>query len=118
MPFDDQEVIDKIHLNYRLSYLKDTALATGLDEGNLQIINNLIGNNNSDIIRSILLDDENIAKVFERLKDKDIDVRKETINFLSEMFSISKNLQAQGKINLFTSLKNVEEFNLSIFVRE
>lgn len=110
--------MEKIHLNYRLTYLKDTALATGLDDGNIQVISNLISNNNSDIVQSILLEDTNISKVFDKLKEKDISVRKEAINFLSEIFSIAKNLQMQGRINLISSMKNTEEFNLSIFVRE
>mmetsp|Transcript_25265 Transcript_25265/g.29137 ORF Transcript_25265/g.29137 Transcript_25265/m.29137 type:complete len:642 (+) Transcript_25265:1-1926(+) len=118
LPLDDPEVIEKIHLNYRLAYLKDTALATGLDENNMSTIVNLMGNNNSEVIQNILLNHESFAKIFERLKTDDIEVRKEAINFLSEIFSISKNLQVQGRLNLLTSFKNIEEFNLSILVRE
>ena len=117
MNFDDSEVIDKIHLNYRLIYLKDTALATGLDEGNTQVISNLIINNNSDLIHSILLDQDSINKVFHQLEDSDMNVRKEAISFLSEIFSISKSLQMQGRINLLSSFKNIKEFNMSIFIR-
>jgi hypothetical protein len=118
MQFEEQEIIEKIHLNYRLIYLKDTALATGLDESNILIISNLINNNNAEVIQSILLDQDNILKIFEKLKDNNLDIRNEAINFLTEIFSISKNLQMQGKLNLLTSFKNIEEFNLSIFVRE
>ena len=118
MPLEDHEVIDKIHLNYRLSYLKDTALATGLDENNISTIVNLMSNNNSEVISNILLNHESIAKIFEKLKNNDIEIRKEAINFLSEIFSISKNLQVQGRLNLLSSFKNIEEFNLSILVRE
>lgn len=118
MQFEEQEIIEKIHLNYRLVYLKDTALATGLDESNILIISNLVNNNNAEVIQSILLDQDNISKIFERLKNNSLESRNEAINFLTEIFSISKNLQMQGKLNLLTSFKNIEEFNLSIFVRE
>lgn len=118
MPFEDEDVINKIHLNYRLIYLKDTALATGLDESNLQIIGNLVSSNNSEVVQSILLDQENMITVFGRLQNKDIEIRKEAINFLSEIFTISKSLQMQGRLNLMTSFKNIEGFNLSVFVRE
>jgi hypothetical protein len=118
MPFEDQDVLNKIHLNYRLIYLKDTALATGLDESNLQIIGNLISNNNSEVVQSILLDQDNITTVFEKLQDRDINTRKEAISFLSEIFTISKSLQMQGRLNLMTSFKNIEGFNLSVFVRQ
>lgn len=114
----DKEVIDKIHINYRLSYLKDTALATGLDEANIQTIANLMSNNNSEVIQNILLNPDNIGQIFEKLKCDQIEVRKEAINFLSEIFSISKNLQVQGRLNLLSSLKSIEEFNLSILVRQ
>ena len=118
LSLDDHEVLEKIHLNYRLSYLKDTALATGLDENNISTIVNLMSNNNSEVISNILLNQESIAKIFERLKNNDIEIRKEAINFLSEIFSISKNLQVQGRLNLLSSFKSIEEFNLSILVRE
>lgn len=118
MPFEDQDILNKIHLNYRLIYLKDTALATGLDESNLQIIGNLISNNNSEVVQSILLDQDNITTVFEKLQDRDIYTRKEAISFLSEIFTISKSLQMQGRLNLMTSFKNIEGFNLSVFVRQ
>ena len=118
IPLDDKDILDKIHLNYRLSYLKDTALATGLDESNLQMISNMISSNNSDIIQSILLNQESISQIFERLRTSDTEARKEAINFISEIFSISKNLQVQGRLNLMSSFKSIEEYNLSILVRE
>lgn len=118
IPLDDKDILDKIHLNYRLSYLKDTALATGLDESNLQMISNMISSNNSDIIQSILLNQESISQIFERLRNSDIEARKEAINFISEIFSISKNLQVQGRLNLMSSFKSIEEYNLSVLVRE
>ena len=114
----DKEVIDKIHLNYRLSYLKDTALATGLDEANIQTIANLMSNNNSEVIQNILLNPGNIGQIFEKLKCDQIEIRKEAIQFLYEIFSISKNLQVQGRLNLLSSLKSIEEFNLSTLVRQ
>lgn len=77
-----------------------------------------MSNNNSDVIQNILLNQESISHIFEKLKKGDIEMRKEAINFLSEIFSISKNLQVQGRVNLMTSFKNTEEFNLAILVRE
>ena len=118
MLLTDSEVIDKIHLNYRLAYLKDTALATGLDEANIQTIANLMSSNNSDVIQNMLLSQENISQIFEKLKSDDIDIRTESINFLSEIFTISKNLQVQGRLNLLSSFKSIEEFNLSMLVRQ
>lgn len=118
LPFEKDEVLQKIHLNYRLTYLKDTALATGLEESNIQVINSLIANNNSDVVQNILLEETSISRIFEKLKIQDIEIRKEAINFLTEIFSVSKNLQMQGRMNLLSSFKSIEEFNLSIFVRE
>jgi hypothetical protein len=103
IPIDDDEIIEKIHINYKLGYLRDTALATGLDESNFQ---------------NILLNQENINLIFERLRDDDIELRKEAISFLSELFCLSKGLQMQGRLNLMSSFKNIGDFNLLIFVKE
>lgn len=118
IPIDDDEIIEKIHMNYRLGYLRDTALATGLDESNLQTISNLINNNNQELVQNILLNQENINLIFERLRNDDIELRKEAISFLSELFSLSKGLQMQGRLNLMSSFKNIGDFNLLIFVKE
>ncbi|CAI2380332.1 unnamed protein product [Moneuplotes crassus] len=115
---NDKEVIQKIHENYRISYLKDTALATGLDENNMQTINNLVSSNNQTLIQSILLDQENITQIFESLKNDSLKKRREAISFISELFSISKNLQIQGRLNLLSSFRNIEGYNLLIFVLE
>lgn len=117
MNLNDADITEKIHLNYRLTYLRDTALATGLDETNIQVIGNLISTNNTDVVQCILLDQEGINKVFNQLEDKDMDVRKEAISFISEIFTLSKSLQMQGRMNLMSSFKNIEEFNMSVFVR-
>jgi hypothetical protein len=98
--------------------LKDTALATGLDESNLQTISILINNNNQELVQNILLNQENINIIFERLRNDDIEKRKEAINFLSELFTLSKGLQMQSRLNLMTSFKNIEDFNLLTFVKE
>lgn len=118
MLLDDTEVIDKIHLNYRLAYLKDTALATWLDDSSIQTIANLMSTNNSEVIQNILVNQDNISLIFKKLRSDNIDERKEAVNFLSEIFSISKNLQVQGRLNLLSSFKNIEDFNLSMLVRQ
>jgi protein phosphatase-4 regulatory subunit 3 len=43
---NDESIIEKIHLNYRLTYLKDTAMARFFEDQSIQVINNLLVNNN------------------------------------------------------------------------
>ena len=111
-------MVEKIHENYRISYLKDTALATGLEETNIPTINTVLNNNNQRLIETILLDQENIVMIFESLRNETIEKRKEAIAFISELFSISKNLQLQGRLNLISTFKNIEGYNLLTFVSE
>ena len=87
---EDPEIIDKIHQNYRISYLRDTAFATCLEENNLVTISNLLSENNQTLVQSILLDQENITMIFESLKSEGTEKRREAISFISELFSISK----------------------------
>jgi len=84
----------------------------------MSIIGNLMNSNNSEVIHNLLLNHESIVNIFEHLRNSNIEIRKEAISFLSELFSISKSLQVQGRLNLLTSFKNIEEFNLAILVRE
>jgi hypothetical protein len=78
----------------------------------------LINNNNQELVQNILLNQENINIIFKNLRNDDIEQRKEAINFLSELFTLSKGLQMQGRLNLMTSFKNIEDFNLLIFVKQ
>jgi len=43
----NKEILNKIHLNHRLSYLKDTAICRFIEENTLKIINSMIQLNNN-----------------------------------------------------------------------
>lgn len=117
--FEDPEILEKIHINYRLNYLKDTVLATALDELNLQSISDMINCNNTDLINSILLNEDNISQIFEKLKTDSFDDEKyEAIKFLQELFIMSRNLQAQGRLNLMKSIKSMSDYNIISLIRE
>jgi hypothetical protein len=47
---DSDQILNQIHLVYRLNYLKDTAIARFVDDSVLQNINSLVYINSSDII--------------------------------------------------------------------
>ncbi len=82
--------MEKIHLIYRINYLKDTALATGIDENVMVHINGIINQNNLEVIQSILLSPQILDQLFEKLRSEDIQAKYDAINFLAEVFQMSK----------------------------
>ena len=50
---EDEQILDSIHLVYRLNYLKDTAIARFIDDSLLANINSLIYLKSQDIVNHI-----------------------------------------------------------------
>ena len=50
MNIDDDKILQKINLNIRLSYLRDTGLAKVIDNTTIKAINLIIQLNNNDLI--------------------------------------------------------------------
>jgi transcriptional regulator NrdR family protein len=47
------DIEERIHINYRLAYLKDTVMARYIDDIALKVINQLIQSNNREIVSII-----------------------------------------------------------------
>ena len=58
MNITDENILDSIHLAYRLTYLKDTAIARFIDDSVLANINQLIYIKSQDIINHIFYNKE------------------------------------------------------------
>ena len=74
----NKEILNKIHLNHRLSYLKDTAICRFIEENTLKIINSMIQLNNNEIIQFFLQNLENLKFLLDLIKNND------DINIVSE----------------------------------
>ena len=55
---NSEQILDSIHLVYRLNYLKDTAIARFVDDSVLSNINSLIYGHSSDIANHIFQNKE------------------------------------------------------------
>ena len=87
-------------MNFRLSYLRDIAIARFIEESTIKNMNIIIHYNNSDIIQ-YFTNHKNIFKsLFDMINSDKIDVKYEGMTFLMELNQISKDLM-QTKIYFF-----------------
>ena len=86
----NKEILHKIHLNLRLSYLKDTAICRFIEENTLKIINSMIQLNNNEIIQFFLQNLENLKLLLDLIKNNDdINIKKDACLFLVELMNCS-----------------------------
>ena len=89
---DDEEILQKINLNIRLSYLRDTALARVIDNTTIKAINFIIQLNSNDIIQFFVYEERYMNLLFEQLQDEDILVQKDAFSLFSELINCSKDV--------------------------
>ena len=63
MNITDENILDSIHLAYRLTYLKDTVLARSIDDSVLANIKQLIYSKSQDIINHIFYNKEILVEL-------------------------------------------------------
>lgn len=63
VPFHNPELVMKIHVTFRLQYLKDVGLARSLDDPTFTTINSLIFLNQVDIVTAIQNDDDFLTRL-------------------------------------------------------
>ena len=108
---NNQEILEKIHMNNRLSYLRDTAIGRFIEDNPLKIINSMIQTNNNSIIQFFLNETNYIKQLFSLIENKDIYIRKDACLFLIELINCTKDLM-QIKINFFETLSEYGILNL------
>eukprot|EP00357_Protocruzia_adherens_P036272 CAMPEP_0114988300 /NCGR_PEP_ID=MMETSP0216-20121206/9519_1 /TAXON_ID=223996 /ORGANISM="Protocruzia adherens, Strain Boccale" /LENGTH=700 /DNA_ID=CAMNT_0002351059 /DNA_START=1128 /DNA_END=3230 /DNA_ORIENTATION=+ len=94
----DPTVIEKIHINYRLAYLKDTALGFSIDYQIMNSMQILVLSNNSFIVSHFLRDIPSLRDLVEKIRNTAS--REEAIDFLVELANLTKNIEVQVR-NLF-----------------
>ena len=117
---EEEDILQKINLNARLSYLKDTALPINLETNyNAKTMISLIqNNNNSDIINFFINEEKCLDLLCAQMQDKDILTKSEAFSFFSELLKCAKDKyqekvyfnEALFEIGIFQILtENVEE---------
>ena len=116
---EGEELIAKIKQLYRINYLKDTALATGIDEGVLVHINSIINQANLDVIQNVLVQGEILDQLFETLRSPTLEHKADAIKFLQEVFQMGKGFQVQIRLTMMNSIKqSYEKHRVIDFVAE
>ena len=108
---NNKELLDKIHMNYRLNYLRDTAIGRFIEDNPLKTINSIIQMNNNSILQFFLNETNYINQLFSLIENKDIYIRKDACLFLIELINCTKDLM-QIKINFFETLSEYGILNL------
>ena len=82
---EDPSLINKIHLNHRLSYLRDTAIGRFIEENTIKHINIMTHYNNSDIIQYFLNNKFLIKKIIDFISENNLNEKFEALLFLLEL---------------------------------
>ena len=99
----DKDILDKIHMNHRLSYLRDTAIGRFIEENTLKVINLMIQVNNHKIVKYFLYDLDNLNKILSLMNSNDLKIKKNACLFLVELMECTRNLM-QNKITFYETL--------------
>ena len=108
---EDEDILQKINLNIRLSYLRDTVLPRTIDNNTLKTINFMIQLNNNDIIQFFVEEEKYIDLLCKQMKDKNILIKKDAFSLFSELINCCKDIY-QTKIIFFGNLFELGVFNV------
>jgi hypothetical protein len=104
----DKEILESIHTNYRLNYLKDTAMARFIDDNVLSTINILIHQKSQDIVNHVFYSKEILAELLSKMRShEDMVVKHQAIEFFMEVCQLSKNLQVTSRYNFFEQVNSM-----------
>ncbi|CAM9606959.1 unnamed protein product, partial [Laminaria digitata] len=96
LPIADEEVVQKIHQNFRITFLKDALLRPMMDDAVVGTLNSLTYFNNTEIVQSLQHSDY-VRDVFMLLHDPETGrggaKRRDVLMFLRELFNMAKTLQ-------------------------
>jgi len=120
VPFENEDLVKKIHQTFRLQYLKDVVLPRTLDDSTFATINSFIFFNNIDIVTCIQKDTRFLTKLFERIvfqirkwQDNDriplpepstISDLRDSMSLLQEICNLSRNLQPTNRASFVQTL--------------
>lgn len=113
---EDGDVRRKIHLTYRLLYLKDVVLARILDDPTFSVLNSLIFFYQVDIVNHLQSNQGFLKELFGILEGEEAPARKkEAVLFIQNCCAVSKNIQAQSRAQLYSNFIQHGLFNVVTF---
>eukprot|EP01059_Diplonema_ambulator_P033063 TRINITY_DN6766_c0_g2_i1.p1 TRINITY_DN6766_c0_g2~~TRINITY_DN6766_c0_g2_i1.p1 ORF type:complete len:835 (+),score=182.42 TRINITY_DN6766_c0_g2_i1:53-2557(+) len=105
---------EKIQQIYMVQYLKETVVASVLDDSAYDSLNMYLLVNRNDVLRTIACDDEHMNSLFSALLSTETSVegKEGLILFLQDMVSSSKSLPPQHKLDFFDYLRRCGIFTV------
>lgn len=89
---DDEDILQKINLNLRLTYLRDTVLARSIDSNTIKTINFIIQLNNNDIIQFFIDEEKYLDLLCKQLQDNNLLVQRDAFQLFFELINCSKDI--------------------------
>nr|POE52334.1 uncharacterized protein CFP56_70253 [Quercus suber] len=111
------EVRRKIHYTYRLLYLKDVVLARILDDPTFSVLNSLIFFHQVDIVNHLQTNGKFLEELFGIFGEAENDEnrKKDAVLFIQNCCAVSKNIQAQARVQLFQNFIKCGLFSVITF---
>ena len=88
----DVSILEKIHSNYRLLYLRDTAISRFIEENTIKNINIMIHYNYSDIIQFFISNIQILDFLLQTIDSRNLDDKYEGMSFLMELNNICREI--------------------------
>ncbi|KAJ0232291.1 Serine/threonine-protein phosphatase 4 regulatory subunit-like protein [Hirschfeldia incana] len=106
IPIKNPMVLSKIHQTYRIGYLKDVILTRVVDDATAASLSSIINANKATIVTSLKDGSTFFQELFARLRSPSTSVesKSDLVHFLHEFCSLSKDLEMELKLRLFTEL--------------
>lgn len=86
LSFEDSETMDRIHLNYRLQYLKDIVLPRLLDDAAFVSLTQMIHTNLSTILDHVQKNQRLLEQLFMQIRQRD----RQSLHFLQDVCRLAK----------------------------
>mmetsp|Transcript_6312 Transcript_6312/g.13255 ORF Transcript_6312/g.13255 Transcript_6312/m.13255 type:complete len:758 (+) Transcript_6312:100-2373(+) len=96
---EDAKLKERIHMNYRLMYLKDCALPRVLDDGAFACLSQIIFSNTDIILKELQASTSFLDLLFEQMAKDD-----QCLSFVRELFAVSRTMIAINRPSILDSM--------------
>lgn len=115
IPFENPEVVNKIHQTFRIQYLKDVVLPRSLDDPTFATLNSLIFFNHVELVSAIQNDEKFLKQLFRELRDTStpMDRERDLLAFLQELCNLAKPLQVQSRASYYQTMARFDILDIA-----
>mmetsp|Transcript_171 Transcript_171/g.271 ORF Transcript_171/g.271 Transcript_171/m.271 type:complete len:981 (+) Transcript_171:744-3686(+) len=117
VPVKNEEILQKVHQNFRITFFKDVLLPRALDESTFSLLGDMELMNGIEIATALHGDSEFLTQLFSLLKAQNTtkSKRAEVIAFLQDLCSLAKKMQVPSRHAFYRSLIEKSGGFFSIF---